>query len=257
MVLSLKTKFLFRVNQTKRFVGMGISKYKILTFDCYGTLVNWEKAILDSMHLLCTKNKRELSDLELFKLFLDIETSVITENPRILYQDALFMVYQLFAETHGMNYKIEDAKEFASSIGNWELFPDTQKVLDFLSRNHDLVILSNVDNQSIESTIKHINTKFLSIYTAQEIGSYKPNKNNFSYMLKKLGNLGYSKDQILHVSVSLYHDHEPALKLGLDTCWINRANTANGTLAPPPSLNTDIFPTYTYNSLQELLDKYE
>jgi 2-haloacid dehalogenase len=236
---------------------MKISRYKVLSFDCYGTLVDWETAITKALRVPLRDRDIDLSDLEVLTAFLDIETGIITSAPEKPYQEVLFDVHREFCERYHLRFDDDGARDFASSIGYWPLFPDTQAALNFLSRNHQLVILSNIDNASIARTTAQIEAPFLAVYTAQRIGSYKPDPNNFRYMLARLAELGFAKEQLLHVSVSLYHDHVPARALGIDTCWINRAQTDNGTLAPPPAFHGGVEPTYRCDSLEELVERYE
>ncbi|MFL6623484.1 MAG: HAD-IA family hydrolase [Sulfurifustis sp.] len=236
---------------------MKMSGYRVLSFDCYGTLVDWEAGIIEAFRALVAPHDIILSDLAILNAFLDIETNVVKNAPSKTYQEVLFEVYREFAQQHGIHFDESGAVRFASSIGHWPLFPDTQRSLDFLSQHHKLVILSNIDDASIERTRSQIKVRFLDVYTAQQIGSYKPDPRNFRYLLGRLAEYGYAKEQLLHVSVSLFHDLIPAQALGIDTCWINRGNSINGTLATPPGFQAGIEPTYTYRSLQELLDNYE
>ncbi|MEZ4606675.1 MAG: HAD hydrolase-like protein [Deinococcales bacterium] len=107
-------------------------------------------------------------------------------------------------------------------------FPDSAEALSYLKQHYKLVILSNVDNESFAASNEKLGVDFDAIYTAQDIGSYKPSQGNFDYMLWHLRELGYGKEDILHTAESMFHDHQPANKSGLASCWIYRRHAQEG-----------------------------
>ena len=129
----------------------------------------------------------------------------------------------------------EECQAYGRSVGNWPAFPDSAEALQYLKKHYKLVILSNVDNESFAASNKRLQVTFDAILTAEDIGSYKPDDRNFRYMLEKLGGMGIGKEQILHTAESLFHDHEPANRAGLTSCWIYRRHGDTGfgaTMAP-------------------------
>jgi len=171
------------------------------------------------------------------------------------------MVYsQLLAEVHRrlakeLNVTMSPAEheQFGASIRDWPAFPDSPQVLSYLKQHYKLVILSNVDRTSFAGSNLRLGVEFDAIYTAQDIGSYKPNPANFRYMLDRLSKLGHPRSDILHTAQSLFHDHVPARQFGLATCWIDRRYDQPGwgaTMAPPSQPVVD----FHFPSLQAMAD---
>ena len=117
---------------------------------------------------------------------------------------------------------------YGRSIGSWPAFPDTVEALAYLKRHFRLVILSNVDNASFAASHARLEVPFDAVYTAEDIGSYKPSPRNFEYMLEKLETLGLDRKDVLHTAQSLFHDHGPAKQAGLASCWIDRRHDRGG-----------------------------
>lgn len=232
-----------------------LSKYKAISFDCYGTLIDWEGPILTTLRGLQKAGRHPpQTDAELFGMFLEVEGSLARRNPTWNYSVLLGAAYLEIARAFGTPASAGDAASFGGSIGSWPPFDDAERALSLLGRGRPLIILSNIDNRSIELTKQRLRTEFFATYTAESIGTYKPDPRNFEYLLGQLANHGIGASELLHVSVSLFHDHEPARRLGIDTCWINRAGTPNGTLASPPGFLDNVTPTFTFASLDELVD---
>ena len=145
------------------------------------------------------------------------------------------MVYKRLAEEWGVPASWEECETYGRSVGNWPAFPDSAEALQYLKQHYKLAILSNVDNESFALSNRRLQVTFDAILTAEDIGSYKPDDRNFRYMLEKLGGMGIAKEQILHTAESLFHDHEPANRAGLTSCWIYRRHGDTGfgaTMAP-------------------------
>ena len=123
---------------------------------------------------------------------------------------------------------------FGASVPDWPAFPDSAAALAYLKQHYKLVILSNVDRVSFAGSNRRLGVEFDAIYTAQDIGSYKPDPRNFAYMLDRLQERGIGPAQILHTAQSLFHDHAPAKRAGLASCWIDRRHAAVGWGATPP-----------------------
>ncbi|HHX8329303.1 TPA: HAD-IA family hydrolase [Vibrio alginolyticus] len=231
-----------------------LDEYNTVSFDCYGTLIDWESAIINFFR---NDTQTKIIDEEIIDLFLSSEMSVIAAAPTLNYQDVLEETYKKMTLSTVQTFNSNIAKEFAASITTWEPFYDTRKFLKNLkAEGYNLVILSNIDRKSLDKTMEYLGVEFLDSYTAEEIGDYKPSPKCFSYMLLQLyDKYGIKNSDILHFSVSLHHDHRTAISLGIDTCWINRAQTVNGTLSTPDNFVNDIKPTYAFLSLEEAYKK--
>jgi 2-haloalkanoic acid dehalogenase type II len=143
-------------------------------------------------------------------------------TPTMRYSQLLATVYKRLAENWGAPAPWVECTTFASSLKNWDPFPDTIAALKYLKTHYRLYILSNVDNESFSYTARKLGVQFDGIVTAEDIGSYKPSLRNFEYLFDRLRGQGIEKNRILHVAQSLVHDHLPANELGLASCWINR-----------------------------------
>lgn len=206
-----------------------LTDFKCLSFDCYGTLVDWEggiyKALAPLYEQLPDEHPLRNDRLTLLRSFITTEGLVQTENPTALYRQILSESYGRLADDLGVRASDEDKKRFSLGVGNWPIYPDTLEALKKLQRKFKLVILSNVDNDNFEQTLKRQfqGIKFDAIYTAENIGSYKPSAHNFEYLIAQCqADLGITADKIIHVAQALPHDHVPATAAGLTTAWIER-----------------------------------
>lgn len=225
---------------------MKLTDFKALSFDCYGTLIDWETGLWNSLQPLVERSRidRETA-LSVFGL---VEPEQEHETPTLPYRDILARVHAKLAERWSL--KSTDAMDnaFGLSVGQWPPFPDTVEALSYLKRHYKLIILSNVDRQNFTATNKLLRVEFDAICTAEDIGSYKPDPRNFAYLLDTIGKLGLAKADLLHTAQSLYHDHVPAERAGVARCWINRrGDTGKGSgatqaVAHMPKLDFE-FPT--------------
>ena len=208
---------------------MKYKKYKILSFDCYGTLIDWEKGIWEAFQpILIFNNRNDFSKEKALKDFANLESNIQFSNPKMLYSDILNRVHKYFAKKNNLKSNNILDKEFSNSVSIWPAFSDSIDSLKKLKKDFKLVILSNISNSCFKISNKKLAVNFDAIYTAETIGSYKPNLYNFKFMINNIKNtFGESKESILHVAQSLYHDHLPAQTLGLDTVWIDRQNLSN------------------------------
>lgn len=200
----------------------------VFTFDCYGTLIDWETGILRALEPLLRRLDWRPSDDEILALHGRLESMQQEQTPAKPYRSVLEVVYRRMAEQWGVVPTREGARRYAQSVGEWPAFDDTVEALRGLKEHGRLVILSNVDNRSFQRSNDRLGVSFDAIYTAEDIGSYKPSRRNFEYMLARLDEQGVAPSSILHVAESLFHDHVPALDLGLRTCWIHRRARKNG-----------------------------
>jgi 2-haloalkanoic acid dehalogenase type II len=184
--------------------------------------------------------------------FAEIESAVQAQKPNRLYPEALRLAHQLFAKRFALKSTPELDKRFGDFVPFWPAFSDSADMLRRLKANFRLVILSNVDKTSFASSNKRLGVEFDAVFTAEDIGSYKPNPQNFAYMI---GSLDCKKTEILHVAQSLFHDIKPAKNAGLDTVWIDRQGLADGgswgataKIDKPPTANI------RFSSLQEFTE---
>jgi 2-haloalkanoic acid dehalogenase type II len=184
--------------------------------------------MIDGLKPLTDRVGRGVSRNEILEAHARHESSQQTWTPAKRYSDLLAVVYKRLAEEWGVVATREECVAYGESVKDWPAFADTAQALRYLKQHYKLVILSNVDNTSFSFSNKKLGVDFDAIYTAEDIGSYKPSDRNFNYMLEKLGTIGIAKGQILHTAESLFHDHVPASRLGLNSCWIHRRHADQG-----------------------------
>jgi len=214
-----------------------LTEFKALTFDCYGTLIDWESGIFNSLVPLARRAGASEARSPLLETFAKHESAQEEETPAMPYSQLLSVVYKRLAKEWGVKVENEEANIFGASIPDWPEFPDSVNALQYLKQHYKLVILSNVDRISFRSSNVRLKVDFDAIFTAQDIESYKPNYRNFEYMLKRLHDgFRLERSDILHTAQSLFHDHAPANHFGLSSAWIDRRHAAQGwgaTLPPP------------------------
>jgi len=210
-----------------------LSDFTTLTFDCYGTLIDWETGLLAELRPWLAKGSAVPTDDELLAAFGAEESRCQTATPSKLYPEILADAFLALARQWTWPVSQDDARAFGASVGRWPAFADSAASLQYLKRHYKLVILSNVDHASFARSNEKLQVDFDRVFTAQDIGSYKPDPRNFDYLLRELSALGIGKDQILHTAQSLFHDIVPAKALGLRTMWVNRRKGREGGGATP------------------------
>jgi 2-haloacid dehalogenase len=211
-----------------------LTDFDVLTFDCYGTLIDWETGILAALQPLLARVGRPVPRDEALETFARHETEQEARTPAMPYSELLAVVHSRLARDWGAAPDEEEDRRFGASVPEWPAFADSASSLQHLEKHHKLVVLSNVDRASFRGSIAKLGVTFESVYTAQDIGSYKPDPRNFAYMLARLREKGVAPDQILHTAQSLFHDHVPAKAAGLACAWIDRRHEAQGWGATPP-----------------------
>ena len=201
-----------------------LSDFKVLTFDCYGTLIDWESGIWDALQPLLMKNHCDsISRNAALETFAKYESAHEFKTPSMLYPGILKLVHRDIAHHFSLITDIELDDAFSQSVQFWPAFSDTAEALRVLKKHYKLIILSNIDLQSFTSSNRKLGVEFDGIYTAQEIGSYKPSSSNFQFMIERIyRDFGFKKNEILHTAQSLFHDHVPAQQFGLTSAWIDR-----------------------------------
>jgi 2-haloacid dehalogenase len=236
---------------------MRLADFKVLTFDCYGTLIDWETGLFEGLRALVARSRGGKSRDQALEEFGRHEFAQEQETPAMPYSHLLAVVYRRLAEAWGIVTTNEEAIVFGASVPSWPEFPDSVAALQYLKRYYKLVILSNVDRVSFRSSNARLEVDFDAIYTAQDIGSYKPSDRNFEYMLGKLKeDFGFDKPDILHVAQSLLHDHGPANRAGLASAWIDRRHAAEGWGATMPPTGTPRY-DFRFESMAALADAHK
>lgn len=217
---------------------MKLSDFKVLTFDTYGTLIDWETGIYNGLAPLVEKaGLDDRSRDDILETFAKHETDQEVQTPGMVYMQLLSVVYQRLAKEWGVKVTSEEANIFGASVPDWPEFADSPRALQYLKKHFKLVTLTNCDRLSYRGSNLRLRIEYDAIYTAQDIGSYKPSLNNFDYMLRRLQeDFGFEKKDILHTAQSLFHDHAPANQVGLASAWIDRrhADKGWGATMPPP-----------------------
>ncbi|KAF8707651.1 HAD-like protein, partial [Rhizoctonia solani] len=215
-----------------------LSDFKVLNFDVYGTLIDWESGVIDGIEPLLNRSNEtsKWTRREKLDAFEEVESELQRQHPDMIYSDILANTHKGLAARLGVESTPELDQEFGQSIRNWRPFPDTCAALVKLSKYYKLAILSNVDNETFKHTVQKLESegaKFSQIVTAQDVGSYKPDERNFLYALKEIKkNFGIEKEEVLVTAQSLFHDHAPANNLGLKSSWIARENVTIGRNSP-------------------------
>jgi len=208
---------------------MRLQDFRVLSFDCYGTLIDWETGIWNALQPLLADHHLRITREDALAAFGKVEPEVEHAMPHLLYREILERVHGELARLWHLPSSPDLNRQFGESIGNWPAFADTPAALKYLKQHFKLVILSNVDRRSFISTNARLGVEFDAICTAEDIGSYKPDHRNFAYLLDQVGALGNAPAHLLHVAQSLFHDIEPAEALGIHRCWINRrGDTSTG-----------------------------
>lgn len=207
---------------------MKLRDFTTLTFDCYGTLIDWESGMLAALQPLTRRASPTLSADQILEAHARHESAQQVQTPAMRYSELLAVVYKRLAEEWGLPVTWKECQAYGGSVPDWPAFPDSVEALAYLKKHFKLVILSNVDNESFSASAERLKVAFDAVYTAQDIGSYKPSERNFEYMLQKQASNGTRQEQILHTAESLFHDHVPANRHGLASCWIHRRHGKEG-----------------------------
>ena len=232
---------------------MTLSDFSVLSFDCYGTLIDWEAGLTTALKPLVERSGLSLSPDAVLAAFADHESRQQAETPAMPYSALLAVVHARLAASWNVAISEDDNRRFGASVGDWPPFPDTVDALRTLKRRYRLVILSNVDRESFQHSNRRLGDVFDAVYTAQDIGSYKPDARNFTYLRDRLAETGVPVERVLHVAQSLFHDHAPANKAGFASAWIDRRHDRDGwgaTAAPPVGVRYD----WRFTSLSALVE---
>jgi 2-haloacid dehalogenase len=203
---------------------LDLSQFEALTFDCYGTLIDWETGILSALHPILSTHGKTLDDAILLKLYGDFE-QLAEEGEFHPYRQVLQSVVRRLGTQLGFSASDEEAQSLPDSLATWKPWPDTVSALQRLKSQFRLAIISNVDDDLFAATRPQLQVEFDEVVTAQEAQAYKPSLRIFELALSRLGT---PRDRILHVGQSIFHDVVPAQRLGLSTVWVNRPSARAG-----------------------------
>jgi len=225
-----------------------------LTFDCYGTLVDWESGILSILRPWARREGVAGGDEALLQAFAEAEPHCEAASPGSPYPEILRAVHGRIADALGRARDSSAADALAGSVGDWPPFDDTPGALRRLAGRFRLAVISNVDRASFARTARRLGVPLDAVITAEEVGAYKPDPRMFLRAFEELRSLGIAREGIVHVAQSLYHDHAPARELGLRTVWVDRRHGRAGQGATPPA-PAGVTPDLTVTSLAELADR--
>jgi 2-haloacid dehalogenase len=200
------------------------SQFEVLTFDCYGTLIDWETGILSAVRKALSSHGKTAGDKDILEKYAALEAE-LESGPYMPYRTVLAKVMEALGQHFGVAFTEAENASLADSIKDWQPFPDTAEALRRLAGRYKLGILSNIDSDLFRDSARHLQVEFSYIITAQQIASYKPAKFNFEMALMKIGR---PKEKILHVAESVYHDIVPAKALGMKTVWLYRRMGKDG-----------------------------
>jgi 2-haloalkanoic acid dehalogenase type II len=227
--------------------AMRLTDFKILTFDCYGTLIDWESGILAAMRPLLDRLGGKVDNDRALETFARHESAIEAAEPALNYRKLLAKTYRAVAAEWGTTVADDEAERFGQSVPAWPAFADSAAALAYLKQHYKLVILSNIDRASFAESNRRLGVVFDAICTAEDVGSYKPDRRNFEFMLRTVQEkFGASPHDILHTAQSLYHDHQTAKAMGLATNWIDRrmGKAGGGATKPVEGVKTDFhFPS--------------
>jgi 2-haloalkanoic acid dehalogenase type II len=230
-----------------------LTEFQALSFDCYGTLIDWEAGLSGVLRPWARSAGLDLDDEALLVAYSQHEAEAEAEHPLEPYPEILARSMRALGDELGSPVGPDNAQRLARSVPDWPAFADSADALAALSQRFKLIILSNVDRDSFAASNKRLGVQFSAVITAQDVGSYKPSPRNFEVLLAQAGQLGVDDGKLLHVAQSLFHDHVPAQRAGLPTVWINRRKGRAGwgaTPAPP----APVVPDWEFSSMAALAD---
>lgn len=234
----------------------GLREYRALSFDVYGTLIDWESGMLAGLRPLTDRLRTQMPDDALLEMHARHESAAQAVTPGRRYPELLATVYRRCAEELGLPVSWEDCERYGASVPHWPAFPDSRDALAYLGQHYRMIVLSNVDNRSFAGSALRLGLAWDAVFTAEDIGSYKPSQRNFDYLLAGIERMGLARSALLHTAESMFHDHVPARANGLDNAWIYRRHARQGfgaTMNPGTLAET----TFRFDTLQEMAEAHE
>jgi 2-haloacid dehalogenase len=217
---------------------LDLTRFKVLTFDCYGTMIDWETGIFSALRPILAAHGKKISDSVLLELYSELEASAEASAEKgefLRYRDVLQSVVRGFGERLGFSPTDAEVRSLPQSLANWQPFPDTVEALRKLKSRYQLAVISNVDDDLFASTAPKLGVVFDHIITAQQAQCYKPCIRMFQLAEERIR---VSRERWLHVGQSIYHDVIPAQSLGIATVWVNRPSPRSGAGAATAAAGT-------------------
>ena len=205
--------------------------FDALTFDCYGTLIDWETGLSTALRRALDPHGVTGADDDLLERYARHEAA-LESGPYLRYREILGNALRRIGNELGVAVTDDEAMAFGGSVAQWPAFADSAEALGRLHRRFRLAVITNCDDDLFAASARRLRTDFDEVVTAQQARSYKPSTRNFELMFERLG---VPRDRILHVAQSLFHDHVPARALGLSTVWVNRRHGRPAGGATPPA----------------------
>lgn len=221
--------------------------FDVITFDCYGTLVDWESAIVDYLQSVLLAHDVHVFDGTILEFYAEWEP--IEQETGGSYREVLTRVMRRYGNRLGFTPTDEEIAGFINAITASNAFEDTNEAIQQLAEEFELGVISNTDTDLIQSTLSTLPVNFAFVLTAQDLGAYKPNQDAMATAFEKIT---ADQKRILHVAQSRFHDIAPATKLGISTVWINRENE-HGSAAQ----NVDATPNWEFKNLAQFVTALE
>lgn len=217
---------------------MELTDFDALSFDCYGTLIDWETGFANGLTPWAKSRGLDLDEEELLVRYAAHEARTARTYPDMLYPEVVSRSFTDLGKELGEDVTPAEAAALGTSVPDWPAFDDSAAALADLAAHYQLIILSNVDRQSFSGSRRRLGVEFDAVVTAEDVGSYKPSPRNFAALHTRIAEMGIPSERLLHVAQSLFHDHVPAKEAGLHTAWINRRHDRPGWGATPPPPST-------------------
>ena len=233
---------------------MRVSDFEALTFDVYGTLIDWEPHIIAFFRAWAARSGVEAADSELLTQFDRARAHYQQQPPALPYPEVLRSAYAYVCNHWRTTVDVPEQEAFAASVADWQPFPDTVEGLAYLKRHVKLGALSNIDDRSLSFSIEKMRVEFDIVVTAERAGAYKPSYRHFVLALNDLGALGIAPAKLLHVGQSLRADIRPANSLGIASSWIQRAERTLGATGHGAEFAV---PDATFPTLAELVEAHK
>ena len=211
--------------------SLDFSRFDALTFDCYGTLIDWETGILAGLRSVLRQRGIEPPDDELLERYAASEAST-EAGPYQRYREVLARGLLDVARAYGIEPTVAELAAFGGSVVDWPAFPDSPDALARLAERFRLGVITNCDDDLFAASNRRLGATFDWIVTAEQVGSYKPSERNFEIAFARID---VPRQRVLHVAQSLFHDHLPARRFGLSTVWVDRRHDRPGFGATPPA----------------------
>ncbi|MCH7841395.1 MAG: haloacid dehalogenase type II [Chloroflexi bacterium] len=210
---------------------MEFDHFECVSFDCYGTLIDWETGISSALRPVLERHEISIGHYPLLELYGKAEAEIEAGSYQP-YHEVLKDVLSMIGDILGFEPSPDEFESFSTSVRNWPAFTDSSQALRALAAQYRLIILSNIDDDQFRFSQKILGVEFDQVFTAQQIGSYKPSRQNFEYLIQ---HAGVPRHKILHVAQSIFHDIAPAKAIGIATVWVNRRQGLGGFGATPPA----------------------